>query len=295
MQILEETNSEASHPQGEIILYQPEDKISIEVKIGNDTVWLTQQQMSELYQKDRTVITRHINNIFKEGELEEKSNVQILHFTFSDKPIKFYNLDVIISVGYRVKSQRGTQFRRWATSVLKEYLLRGYSVNQQLMYVEERIDRRLSSVEKTLAKHQEKIDFFVRTNLPPVEQVFFKGQFFEARVLLERLIKLAQNRVVVIDKYIDAETFEILDVRQKGVTADIFSGSIYTNLRDNHNATAGIEPINTHRWKTASHDRWLIIDDHVYHCGHLLKDMGKKLSAITLMGISPKVIIETVE
>lgn len=290
-------NMNCAMPQtnGEIVLYQPNDKISIEVKLGDDTVWLTQQQMSELFQKDRTVITRHINNIFIEGELEEKSNVQNLHFPFSDKPVKVYNLDVIISVGYRVKSQRGTQFRRWATSVLKEYLLRGYSMNQQLMYVEERIDRRLGAVEKTLADHQKKIDFFVRTNLPPVEQVFFKGQFFEARVLLERLIKSAQKRVVVIDKYVDAETFEMLDVRQKGVSADIYSGGLYANLRDAHNATNGTESINTHKWRTASHDRWLIIDDHVYHCGHSLKDMGKKLSAITCMGIPPETIIAAVE
>ena len=248
-----------------------------------------------MFQKDRTVITRHINNIFIEGELEEKSNVQNLHFPFSDKPVKVYNLDVIISVGYRVKSQRGTQFRRWATSVLKEYLLRGYSMNQQLMYVEERIDRRLGAVEKTLADHQKKIDFFVRTNLPPVEQVFFKGQFFEARLLLERLIKSAQYRVIVIDKYVDAETFEMLDVRQKGVSADIYSGGLYANLRDAHNATNGAESINTHKWRTASHDRWLIIDDHVYHCGHSLKDMGKKLPAITCMGIPPETIIAAVE
>ena len=295
MQSSENMNCAMSQTNGEIVLYQPDDKISIEVKLGNDTVWLTQQQMSELFQKDRTVITRHINNVFIEGELEEKSNVQNLHFPFSDKPVKVYNLDVIISVGYRVKSQRGTQFRRWATSVLKEYLLRGYSMNQQLMYVEERIDRRLGAVEKTLADHQKKIDFFVRTNLPPIEQVFFKGQFFEARVLLERLIKSAQNRVVVIDKYVEADTFEILDVRKKGVSADIYSGGLYVNLRDAHNATTGVEPINTHQWRTASHDRWLIIDDQVYHCGHSLKDMGKKLSAITCMGISSEAIIATME
>ena len=147
--------------------------------------------MAELFQKDRTVITRHVNNIFSEGELDEKSNVHFLHFPFSDKPTKLYNLDVIISVGYRVKSLRGTQFRRWATSVLKEYMLRGYAVNQNLLYVEERIDRRLIALENTVADHQKKIDFFVRTSLPPVEQVFFGGDFFEARVLLEKIIKAA--------------------------------------------------------------------------------------------------------
>ncbi|MBP5724755.1 MAG: virulence RhuM family protein [Bacteroidales bacterium] len=286
---------------GEIVLYQPDDKISIEVKLGDDTVWLSQQQMALLFNVKENNITYHIQSIYKTHELEPGSTTQKIRVVRQEgkrkvtRYIDFYNLDMIISVGYRVNSANATQFRRWATSVLKEYLLRGYSMNQQLMYVEERIDRRLGAVEKTLADHQKKIDFFVRTNLPPVEQVFFKGQFFEARVLLERLIKSAQYRVIVIDKYVDAETFEMLDVRQKGVSADIYSGGLYANLRDAHNATNGAESINTHKWRTASHDRWLIIDDHVYHCGHSLKDMGKKLSAITCMGIPPETIIAAVE
>ena len=140
---------------GEIVLYQPDDDVHLEVRLDNETVWLTQQQMSELFQKDRTVITRHISNIFNEGELDEKSNVQNLHFPFSDKPTKVYNLDVIISVGYRVKSQRGMQFRRWATSVLKEYLLRGYSVNQQLLAMQRQIDSRLDeSIARPLANYR---------------------------------------------------------------------------------------------------------------------------------------------
>ena len=127
---------------GEIVLYQPDNDIHLEVRLDKETVWLTQQQMATLFQKDRTIITRHINNVFKEGELDEKSNVQNLHFPFSDKPIKVYNLDVIISVGYRVKSQRGTQFRRWALRVIKEYLLNGYAINQQLIAMQRQIDAR---------------------------------------------------------------------------------------------------------------------------------------------------------
>ena len=286
---------------GEIVLYQPDNDIHLEVRLDKETVWLTQQQMSELFQKDRTVITRHISNIFKEGELDEKSNVQNLHFPFSDKPTKIYNLDVIISVGYRVKSQRGIQFRRWATSVLKEYLLRGYSVNQQLLAMQRQIDsrfdqqdRRLNSIESTLAEHQQKIDFFVKTNLPPIEQVFFNGQFFEARVLLEKLVKSAQKRVVIVDNYIDAATFDILDVRQPGVTADIYSGSLHTTLCNAHNSAAGTNPINEHIWTNPSHDRWLIIDDSLFHCGHSIKDMGKKLTAIMLMGTPPETILNAV-
>jgi len=285
---------------GEIVMYQPDNDIRLEVRLDKETVWLTQQQMSELFQKDRTVITRHISNIFKEGELDEKSNVQNLHFPFSDKPTKVYNLDVIISVGYRVKSQRGIQFRRWATSVLKEYLLRGYSVNQQLLAIQRQIDsrfeqqdRRFNAIETTLAEHQNKIDFFVKTNLPPIEQVFFNGQFFEARVLLEKLVKSAQKRVVIIDAYIDAATFDILDVRQQGVGADIYSGSLHTTLCNTHNA-AVVNPINEHVWTTPSHDRWLIVDDNLFHCGHSIKDMGKKLTAIMLMGTPPETILNVV-
>ena len=295
------TTVPASPTNGEIVLYQPDDDIRIEVRLEDETVWLTQQQMSELFQKDRTVITRHINNIFKEGELDEKSNVQNLHFPFSDKPIKVYNLDVIISVGYRVKSQRGTQFRRWALRVIKEYLLNGYAINQQLIAMQrqidarfERQDNRMLAIEKELADHRDKIDFFVRTNMPPVEQVFFNGQFFEARSLLERMVKTAQKRVIIIDPYIDAVTFEILDVRQKGVSADIYSNNEHTALRNTHNAAANVEPINTHLWSTPSHDRWLIIDDNLFLCGHSLKDMGKKLTAIMLMETKPEVILNVI-
>mgnify|MGYP002622365056 CR=1 FL=1 len=279
-----------------VVIYRTDDNtLQLDVQVADETVWLTQQQMAELFQKDRTVVTRHINNIFSEGELEEESNVHFLHFPFSDKPTKVYNLDVIISVGYRVKSQRGTQFRRWATKIIRNYTLKGYAVNQRLLAVEERMDRKFSAIESELRDHQEKIDFFVRTNVPPVEQVFFEGEFFGARVLLEKLIKTALKRVIIIDAYVDAATFEMLDVRAKGVTADIYSDSEYKSLRDMHNAIKGIQPVNTHKWRTPSHDRWLIIDDSLYHCGHSLKDMGKKLSAITLMGTKPETILKEVK
>ena len=280
--------------QNEIILYQPDNTIQLEVRLQDDTVWLTQQQMAELFQKDQSVIARHINNIFKEGELE-KSNMQILHNTqFKYRPTAVYNLDVIISVGYRVKSKRGTQFRQWANKILKEYLLHGYAINQQLMHLEERIDNRFYALENRMSKTEEQVDFFVRTAVPPMEQVFFGGEFFAARVLLEKLIKTAKKRVIIVDEYIDAATFEMLDVRAKGVTADIYSSGLNTTLRDAHNATAGVEPIQTHKWSNASHDRWLIIDDQLYHCGHSLKDMGKKLCAISLLDISPEVVLAQV-
>ena len=203
----------------EIVLYQPDESVQLEVRLEDDTVWLTQQQMAELFQKDISVISRHIKNAFAEGELEEKSNLHFLQTPNSDRPTRLYDLDVIISVGYRVKSQRGTQFRRWASRILKEYMLKGYAVNQQLMNMEQRIDRRLQEHTEQIHDLQNKIDFFVRTSLPPVEQIFFEGEFFEARVLLEKLIKTAKKRVVIIDPYVDAATFDMLDVRAKGVTA----------------------------------------------------------------------------
>ena len=282
----------------EIVLYQPNDQLSIEVKLENETVWLTQQQMAMLFNTSRNNITLHIGNIFKEGELDKDSVCKESLLTAADGKVyktNFYNLDVIISVGYRVKSIVGTKFRQWANKVIKDYMLKGYAVNQRLLAMEERMDKKFHSLENTLADHQEKIDFFVRTSLPPIEQVFFEGEFFEARVLLEKIIKTAKKRVVIIDAYIDATTFEMLDVRAKGVTADIYSDGLYKTLRDTHNASAGVQPINTHKWSTASHDRWLIVDDSLYHCGHSVKDLGKKLSAIMLMGESPEAILNHVK
>jgi len=280
----------------EIVLYQPDATIQLEVRLQDETVWLSQQQMAELFGTDRTSILRHIHNIYKTNELDEtatcakiaqvrlEGNRQVM------REVPFYNLDMIISIGYRVNSIRGTKFRQWANKVIKDYMLKGYAVNQRIINIE----NQLAAQQKQLADHQEKIDFFVRTSLPPVEQVFFEGEFFEARVLLERIIKTAKKRVIIIDAYVDAATFEMLDVRAKGVTADIYSDGLYKTLRDTHNASAGVEPINTHKWSTASHDRWLIVDDSLYHCGHSVKDLGKKLSAIMLMGESPEAILNHV-
>ncbi|MBQ7631411.1 MAG: virulence RhuM family protein [Paludibacteraceae bacterium] len=280
--------------QNEIVLYQPDATIQLEVRLQDDTVWLTQQQMAELFQKDISVISRHIKNIFTEGEVDEKSNLHFLQIPNSDRPARLYDLDVIISVGYRVKSKQGVQFRRWATSILKEYLLRGYSFNQRLMAMEEKMDKKFHSIENTLADHQEKIDFFVRTSLPPVEKVFFNGEFFEARVLLEKIIKTARRRVIIIDAYIDASTFEMLDVRAKGVKADIYSGLNLRKLQKLHNDTAGVEPIDTHIWKNASHDRWIIADDNLYHCGPSLKDAGQKLGAVAQFSLDAEDILKHV-
>lgn len=282
----------------EIVLYKPNEQFQLEVQLKDDTVWLTQEQIAMLFGTQRPAITKHLNNIYNSGELTMESTCSILERMGNDGrqryQTKYYNLDAILSVGYRVNSKNATLFRQWANRVLKEYILKGYAVNQRLIAMEDRIDRRLQEHTDQIHELQDKVDFFVRTSLPPVEQVFFEGEFFEARVLLEKIIKTATKRVVIIDAYIDAATFEMLDVRAKGVTADIYSDGLYKTLRDTHNASAGVQPINTHKWSTASHDRWLIVDDRLYHCGHSVKDLGKKLSAIMLMGESPEVILNHV-
>ncbi len=268
--------------QGEIILYQPDETVKLEVRLENETVWLTQAQITELFQRERTVITKHINNVFKEKELEEESNVHFLHIPISDKPVKIYSLDVIISVGYRVKSQRGTLFRQWANKILKEYLLKGYSINQ-----------RLSRLERMVAVHSEKIDFFVRTSLPPVEGIFFDGQIFDAYTFVINLIKSAKVSLLLIDNYIDETVLLMLSKRMDGVTADIYTPKIGQQLQldlERHNTQ--YPPIHIHTYKH-SHDRFLIVDNQeVYHIGASLKDLGKKMFAFSKMNIPAACIQE---
>ncbi|MDE6094771.1 MAG: virulence RhuM family protein [Muribaculaceae bacterium] len=276
----------------EIILYQPDASVKLEVRLEDETVWLTQQQMSDLFLRDRTVITRHINNIFKEKELEEKSNVHFLHIANSDKPIKLYSLDVIISVGYRVKSVRGTQFRQWANKILKEYLLRGYSVNQRLLHMESRIDHRLSEHDNQIKELSGKVDFFLRTSLPPKEGILFDGQIFDAYVFVCDLIKRAKKRVVLIDNYIDETVLTLLDKRHSGVFATIYTKRINRQLQldiERHNDQ--YVPIDV-RTAHDIHDRFMVVDDTLYHIGASIKDLGLKLFAFSKMETSPSVILD---
>lgn len=196
----------------EIILYQPNEALKLEVRLEQETVWLTQQQIADLFGTKRPAITKHLSNIFKSGELDEDSVRSILEHTAADGKIyktQFYNLDAILSVGYRVNSKNATMFRRWANQILKEYLLRGYSINQRLMQLEDRIDRRLSEHDRHLLQLDEKVDFFVRSSLQPKEGVFFNGQIFDAYVLIADLIRQAKTRIVVIDNYIDETVYHI--------------------------------------------------------------------------------------
>lgn len=239
-----------------------------------------------MFQRERTVITKHINNVFKEKELSEESNVHFLHIANSDKPVKLYSLDVIISVGYRVKSQRGTQFRQWANKVLKEYLLKGYSINQRLNDIEQRMDSRFVQHEQRLDAIDQKIDFFVRTSLPPVEGIFYNGQIFDAYKFATDLIKSARQSIILIDNYIDESVLLMLSKRSNGVSATIYTQHITKQLQldlSKHNCQYPPIDIKTYR---NSHDRFLIVDGtEVYHIGASLKDLGKKMFAFSKLDI----------
>lgn len=273
----------------EIVLYQPNETMKLEVRLENETVWLTQQQIADLFGTKRPAITKHLSNIFKSGELEEESTCSILEHMAADGSrtysTKYYNLDVILSVGYRVNSINATMFRRWANQILKEYLLRGYSVNQRLIEISDRLDRRLLEQDGKIAAIRRDVDFFVRTSLPPKEGIFFDGQIFDAYAFVARLIRKAQHRIVVIDSYVDDSVLVQLSKRKTGVTVDIYDGRISDQLRqdvERHNRQ--YPGVTLHAYNKA-HDRFLIIDEEVYHIGHSLKDLGKKLFAFSRMDV----------
>ncbi len=282
--------------ENEIIIYQPDSMIKLEVRLENDTVWLTQQQIADLFGTKRPAITKHLANIYKSGELEEYSTCSILEHMGNDGnqryTTKYYNLDAILSVGYRVNSRNATLFRQWASKILKEYLLRGYSVNQRFLYMESRIDRRLSEHDQQIRELSGKVDFFLKTSLPPREGVLFDGQIFDAYVFVCDLIRHARKRIILIDNYIDETVLTLLNKRNRGVLATIYTKRIDDNLQldiERHNDQYA--PINV-RTAPNIHDRFLIIDDTLYHIGASIKDLGKKLFAFSQMETSPAVILD---
>ena len=260
----------------EIILYQPDDAVKIEVRVDDETVWLTQQQMADLFGTQRQAITKHLKNIYDSAELDRASTSSILELLQKEglrmvkRKVEFFNLDVFISVGYRVNTKRGIQFRQWANRVLKEYLLRGYSINQRF----ERLERRVAETEN-------KIEFFVHTSLPPVEGVFFDGKIFDAYKFASDLIRSAKERIILIDNYVDDTVLQMLDKRQDNVVASIYTKEINAKLKlDVQKHNAQYRPIDIHQFAD-SHDRFLLIDDNVYLIGASLKDLGKKMFAFS--------------
>ena len=272
--------------QGEIILYQPDEAVKLEVRLEDETVWLTQEQIADLFGTKRPAITKHLNNIYKSGELDIDSTCSILEHMGNDGKqrytTKYYNLDAILSIGYRVNSKNATLFRKWANSVLKDYLLKGYSIN-----------KRLSELERTVAQHTEKIDFFVRTALPPVEGIFYNGQIFDAYKFATDLVKSARRSIVLIDNYVDETVLLMLSKRSVGVSATIYTQRITQQLQldlNRHNSQYPPIDIRTYR---DSHDRFLIVDEtDVYHIGASLKDLGKKMFAFSKLDIPAAVITD---
>ena len=274
--------------EGEIILYQSDDSTQLEVRIENETVWLSLNQMSDLFGRDKSVISRHIRNVFAEGELESSSVVAKNATTAIDGKIyqvEFYNLDVIISVGYRVKSKRGTQFRIWANSILKEYLMKGYVLNS-------RIDR----IEKKIFEHDQKFDLLIKTSLPPNEGIFYDGQIFDAWKFAADLVKSAHKSIVLIDNYIDDSVLHLLAKRNKGVEVKLFTSKISPELKkDIEKFNAQYEPVEVKIF-SKSHDRFLIIDNEtVYHIGASLKDLAKKWFAFSKIELNATEMINKLE
>ncbi len=314
----ENSKIQATTDKSQIVLYQPDESIRLEVKLDQDTVWLNRQQMAQLFGRDIKTIGKHINNALHEelasdptdanfATIENSKNPAVAKFAIVQKEggrlvtrqVEFYSLDVVLSVGYRVKSNRGIQFRRWANVVLRDYLLQGYSVNRHLIALQENMDKRITHIEDVQAKQQQQLDFFIRTSTPPAEMVFFEGDFYTARVALENLVRTANHRVIIIDGYVSSLTLSVLDVRKSNVTATIYTvgvGQGMQRLMEEHDRLFPDNHIDIRKWSNESHDRWLIIDDSLYHCGHSLNaNGGHKISAITLMGTSPEVILSRVE
>lgn len=276
--------------KNEIVLYQPDEAVRIEVRMDGETVWLTQQQIALLFGCSADNVGLHLKNIFAEGELDKSSTTEISSVVRLEgsrtvtRRVWHYNLDAILSVGYRVSSRNATLFRQWANKVLKEYLLNGHAVNQRI----ERLEHRVTETEN-------KIDFFVRTSLPPVEGIFYDGQIFDAYKFVNDLIRSAKRRIVLIDNYVDDTVLQMLDKRREAVEATIYTKGVTAAFRlDVQRHNAQYRPV-TVREFAHSHDRFLVIDDEVYHIGASIKDLGKKWFAFCKMELRVEDLLRRVE
>ena len=303
---------------GEIVLYQPEGAVKLEVRVENETVWLTQAQMGKLFERERSVIAKHIGNIFKEKELDEKSNVQILHNTLSKyKPTTIYSLDVIISVGYRVKSIQGTRFRQWANQVLKDHLLKGYSLNHRMLAAGMQVESRFQEQEKQIESQKAEItemkisvnsqeariravenhiDFFVKAAQLPNGGVIAPNTRFDGYVLIADLVKTAKKSVVFIDPFADISVLKFAAMKAKGVSATIYSARVSHQFKEEAELYKKQHPEFDLKTMRVIHDRFLLVDDTVYHFGASFKDMGAEFSAYSVLNfVTPEEVIEKVK
>ena len=266
---------------GEIVVYQPDEITKLEVRLKDETAWLNRLQIAQLFGRDVKTIGKHIKNALNE-ELSDMAVVAKFATTATDGKtyiVEYYNLEMILSVGYRVKSQRGIIFRRWTNSVLKEHLLQGYSLNTRFTFVENQLKKH----ELILHEHSKKIDFFVQSSLPPKQGIFFDGQIYDAYTFVAELVRKATRRIVLIDNYIDDTVLTLLSKRTAGIEAVVYTGKVSKQLQldiDKHNAQYPSIEVRTF---SKAHDRFLIIDDAVYLVGASIKDLGKKWFGFTLM------------
>lgn len=279
----------------EIIIYQADETSTrLEVRLEEETVWLNRQQVSTLFERDVKTIGKHINNIFEEGELDKSSTVANFATVQNEggrkveRHIEYYNLDVIISIGYRVKSKRGTQFRIWANKVLKDYLLKGYAVNQRF----ERLENDVHNIKSKLGE----IDFQIKTSLPPKEGIYFDGQIFDAYVFANDLIRNAKKTIILIDNYIDDSVLLMLSKRNKTVKTIIYTSNLTKEIRLDLKKCNSQYPDIEIRMFNKSHDRFLIIDNKdVYHIGASLKDLGKKWFAFSKINFEVQDILKRLD
>ena len=286
-----------SASENQIVVYQPNETVRLDVRLENETVWLTQLKIADLFGVQKAAISKHIKNIFASRELIKEATVSKMETVQTEggrtvvRVQEFFNLDVIIAVGYRVNSKRATQFRIWATRVLKEFLLRGYSVNSRLNQLEDKVDRRLAKHDDDIADLKEKVDFFVQTQTPPLQGVFYDGQLWDARVLVERLVGSAKRSLLLIDNWATVETLDLFAKKRKGVRLTIFTSEHFKKgVPHRKISPADIKTFNaqypklTVRYNESFHDRFLIIDDkELYLIGASLKDLGAKCFGFTKM------------
>ena len=282
--------------ENQIVVYQPNEIVRLDVRLENDTVWLTQAQLCDLFGVVKSNVSYHLKNIFGTNELDYGATVQKIRTVRTEagrtvsRDIEYFNLDVIISLGYRINSRLGIQFRQWATRVLKEYLLHGQVVNQRLALLEDKVDRRLAKHDDRLASLEQKVDFFVQTQTPPLQGVFYDGQLWDARVLVLKLIQGAKRSLILIDNWATPDTLDLFAKKRKGVKVTIITSEHYDKKHVPHRkiSPADIATFNAQyprlviRYTEAFHDRFLIIDDkELYLIGASLKDLGHKCFAFT--------------
>lgn len=284
--------------QGELVIYHNDDT-KIEVVLNDDTVWLSQSQIVQLFQSSKANISEHIKSIYQQNELDRDSTVRNFRTVRVEgnrevfRNITYYNLDVIISVGFRVNTKIGIHFRQWANNILKNNLLKGYSINQRIDYIENKFDNKLYNHDVQLKEINEQINYFVQKSMPPVQGVFYGGEIFEAYKFMTDLIKIANESIIVIDNYIDESVLTMLDKRKDGVVATICTDKISNQLKldlERHNKQYLAIEIQTVK---DIHDRFVIIDNEdVFHIGASLKDLGKKLFAFSKLNLPVDVLLK---